>query len=79
MYASDVPFSPQRVHVRASAWAGTHAFACYCVCTVSRKSALKLITIMDVGVHVYVPFCVVCVCVKQPVCVMFNDLFDGLV
>lgn len=53
-----------------------HVFACYCVCSVSRKLALKLINhYAQRGSACLCAILCVCVCVSQPVCVSFNDLF----
>lgn len=60
-----------RVHLRA------RAFACYCVRTVSRKLALKLINhYAQRGSACLCAILCVCVCAyPADVCVRFNDLF----
>lgn len=58
------PFPPNEcmcVHLPERARMPLPVFVC---APSAEKSAMKLITIMDVGVHVYVPFCMVCVCVR---------------
>lgn len=73
MYANvkSLPF-PECVCLRVCA----HAFACYCVCTVSRKLALKLINhyAQRGSACLFAIWCVR-VCASAPVCVSFNDLF----
>lgn len=53
-----------------------HVFACYCVCTVSRNLALKLINhYAQRGSACLCAILCVHLCAREPVCVRFNDLF----